>query len=161
MSSMARCCGRKAVHKPGWLAVLALVLLTGCAPGGQPRSSSGVDPARVERQSRTLTMGVRYEPAALASKPLRESGSGVSSTTRLFNAELDMEDGKAAVRPYPAEAVPSVNSESWRVLPDGRMETSYRLKPNVTWHDGTALSAEDFAFAYRVFTAPTLGVPAG
>lgn len=48
--------------------------------------------------SRALVMAVRYEPASLASKPLRASGSGVSSTTRLFNAELDLEDG----RPGPA-----------------------------------------------------------
>ena len=137
-----------------------IVVLVGCAPPGQQPAQRGGE--RVgERQSRTLTMGVRYEPAALASKPLRESGSGVSSTTRLFNAELDIEDGRAQVRPYLAEALPAVNTDSWRLLPDGRMETTYHLKPNVTWHDGTALSAEDFAFAYRVFTAPALAVPAG
>jgi peptide/nickel transport system substrate-binding protein len=37
------------------------------------------------------------------------------------------------------------------------METRYRLKPNLTWHDGTALSAEDFVFAWRVYTTPELG----
>lgn len=64
-------------------------------------------------------MAVRYEPASLAAKPLRGSGSGVSSTTRLFNAELDHEDGRATARPYLAEALPRLNTDSWRVHPDG------------------------------------------
>jgi peptide/nickel transport system substrate-binding protein len=106
-------------------------------------------------------MAVRYEPASLASRPLRESGSGVSSTTRLFNAELDLEDGRGSIRPYLAEALPQLNSDTWKVFPDGRMQTTYHLRPNVTWHDGTPLSAEDFVFAYRVFTAPALAAPAG
>jgi peptide/nickel transport system substrate-binding protein len=37
------------------------------------------------------------------------------------------------------------------------METTYRLKPGLTWHDGTALSAEDFVFAWRVYATPALG----
>lgn len=32
------------------------------------------------------------------------------------------------------------------------METTYQLKPNVTWHDGIALHAEDFAFGWRVYS---------
>ncbi len=103
-------------------------------------------------------MAVRYEPLSLASKPLRDTGSGVSSTTRLFNAELDLQDGKANARPYLAEALPQLNTDTWRVTPDGRMETRYTLKPNLTWHDGTALSSEDFAFAWRVYREPTFSV---
>jgi peptide/nickel transport system substrate-binding protein len=82
----------------------------------------------------------------------------VSSTTRLFNAELDIEDGRATVHPYVAESLPQLNSDSWRVFPDGRMETTYRLKPNLTWHDGTPLAADDFAFAWRVYATPALAV---
>ena len=37
------------------------------------------------------------------------------------------------------------------------METTYRLKPNLVWHDGTPLAAEDFAFAWRVYATPALG----
>jgi len=32
------------------------------------------------------------------------------------------------------------------------METTYRLKPGIVWHDGQALTADDFVFAYEVFT---------
>jgi peptide/nickel transport system substrate-binding protein len=38
------------------------------------------------------------------------------------------------------------------------METTHRLKPNLVWHDGTPLEAEDFVFAWRVYATPPLGV---
>lgn len=49
--------------------------------------------------------------------------------------------------PVLGEAVPSVENGLWRVLPDGRMETVWRLKPNAEWHDGTPVTAEDLVFA--------------
>src|SRR5439155_17572422 len=48
--------------------------------------------------------------------------------------------------------------ESWQVFPDGRMETTYKLRPNLTWHDGTPLTAADFVFAWQVYTAPQVGI---
>ncbi len=47
-------------------------------------------------------------------------------------------------------SVPELNSDTSRVFPDGRMETTYRLKPGLAWHDGTPLSAEDFVFTQRL-----------
>jgi peptide/nickel transport system substrate-binding protein len=37
------------------------------------------------------------------------------------------------------------------------METTYRLRPNLTWHDGAQLTADDFVFAWRVYSTPELG----
>jgi peptide/nickel transport system substrate-binding protein len=141
--------------------LIALITLQSCAGNAPAQPAGSSDPPAAERPFRSLAMAVRYEPTSLASKPLRESGSGVSSTIRLFNAELDLEDGRGSIRPYLAEALPQLNTATWKVFPDARMETTYQLKPNLTWHDGTALTAEDFAFAYRVYTAPSLAVPAG
>jgi ABC-type transport system substrate-binding protein len=38
------------------------------------------------------------------------------------------------------------------------METTHRLKPNLVWHDGMPLDAQDFVFAWRVYAVPALGV---
>jgi peptide/nickel transport system substrate-binding protein len=144
-----------------WAAIV-LVAFAGCgptAPSGAGQSSGTAN--REQRVSRTLVMAVRYEPQSLAVVPLRDTGSGVSSTTRLFNAELDLKDGKSEIRPYLAEALPKLNTDSWRVLPDGRMETTYTLKPNLTWQDGAPFSAEDFAFAWKVYSNPTFGLSEG
>lgn len=40
----------------------------------------------------------------------------------------------------------------------GRMETTYRLKSDLVWHDGTPLSAADFVFSWKAYTVPELGV---
>jgi peptide/nickel transport system substrate-binding protein len=44
------------------------------------------------------------------------------------------------------------------VFPDGRMETTYRLKPHLTWQDGQPLTAEEVAFAAKVYATREFGV---
>jgi peptide/nickel transport system substrate-binding protein len=140
-----------------WLG-LSFLIMAGCgpaAPAARDAAPSG-DPAAL-RSTRAMQTVMRTEPPALASKPLAAPGISVRHATRIFNAELDFLDGREVSHPYLAEALPQLNTESWQVFPDGRMETAYRLKPNLVWHDGTPLSAEDFVFAWRVYALPTLG----
>src|SRR5205823_6216149 len=79
-------------------------------------------------------------------------------TRRMFNAELVLYDGKDVPHPYLAESIPRLNSAAWQVFPDGRMETTYRLRPGLTWQDGASLTAEDFVFAWRLYASPALGM---
>src|SRR5207245_9420331 len=76
---------------------------------------------------------------------------------RFFSAGLARKDERCEVHPDQAESLPRRNSESWQVFPDGRMETQYRLRPNLVWHDGTPFSAEDFVFAWKLYSTPELG----
>ena len=141
--------------------VLLALIVVGCAAAPTPRAteSAGQPPAQSSARitgTKTLTMAVRYEVTDLAAK--RVAGGPSSGTKRAFNAALALTDGTGTVRPYLAESLPQLNTDSWKVASDGKMETTYRLKPNLTWHDGQPLTAEDFAFAYRVYTQPGLGV---
>jgi peptide/nickel transport system substrate-binding protein len=142
------------------ISLVALVVATACAqPASRiaaPPSGQGQQPAA--RPSQTLTTAVRYEPVSLAAKPLRATGSTADYTVRLFNAELVQRDARDTARAYLAEGLPQLNTDSWRVFPDGRMETTYRLKPKLTWHDGTPLTAADFVFGWRVYSTPELGL---
>lgn len=126
------------------------VAVAACAPA-QPGREAGAPLQAGSQSSRTLTMAVRYEVTDLAPKIAGSSSPQV--TKRLFNAGLALIDGVGTPRPYLAESLPQLNTDTWRLLPDGRMETTYRLRPGLVWHDGTPLTAEDFAFAYRVYTA--------
>ena len=38
------------------------------------------------------------------------------------------------------------------------METIFRLRPNLAWHDGRPLVGEDFVFAWQVYATPSFGV---
>jgi peptide/nickel transport system substrate-binding protein len=38
------------------------------------------------------------------------------------------------------------------------METTHRLRANLTWHDGEPLTADDFVFAWQVYSSPQVGI---
>ena len=84
--------------------------------------------------------------------------TGVASGIYFY--QLSYVDEKGRPVPHLVEALPQLGTDSWKLLPDGRMETTYRLKPNVSWHDGQPLTADDFVFAWRVYTTPGVSEPA-
>jgi peptide/nickel transport system substrate-binding protein len=144
------------------LTMMALTLLAGCGPSAPQATGPGqqVSGRSESRPTPTLVTVVRVEPTSLAAAAITASGAGVGFVTRVFNAGLDLTDAHDRSLPYLAEALPQLNTDSWRVFPDGRMETVYRLKPNLTWQDGTPLATEDFIFGLRVYKTPELGVSA-
>jgi len=136
--------------------VTLIVLLAACTPPlNQPRDN-GTQGAEAQAPRRTLVMAIAPEPEALS----LEIGSAFAlvNPVRLFNASLVLLDDREVPRPYLAEAVPELNSETWKVFPDGRMETIYRLRSGLTWHDGSPLSADDFVLAWDVYRTPDFGV---
>src|SRR5436190_133839 len=135
------------------LIVLALGLAA-CAPGTAPANQPSGQSQQAAAPSRALVAAVRVEPGSIATRALRTTGLALYLSKRLFNAELALLDGDGVPRPYLAEALPQLNTETWQVFPDGQMETRYRLKPNLTWHDGQPLSAEDFVFSWHVYSTP-------
>lgn len=145
-----------------WSRALLLVLAVisaACAPavGGRDVGVAGQPEGRPDA-SRTLVVAIRGEPASVAAKAIVTTGITSTITRRFFNASLGIADERDLPRPYLAEALPQLDTDTWRVFADGRMETVYRLRPNLTWHDGTPLAAEDFVFSWRVYTTPDLGL---
>lgn len=138
------------------LPLLATLVLGACTPVvGSP--AAGEASAGSSQQQRAVTLLTRAEPPSLAGSELHYTGVSVSGAVRPFQAALVLDDGHDNVRPYLAEAVPQLNTSTWLLLPDGRMETTYRLKPNLTWHDGTRLTAEDYVYGWRVYATPEFG----
>lgn len=139
---------------------LLIVVLAACAPAApQFGEQHGGQPAPVA-PSRTLVMVARGEPINLGAVRMVAAGPAGREVARLFFATLDFADERGLAQPYLEEALPELNSDSWRVFPGGRMETTYRLRPNLVWHDGTPLVAEDFVFGWRVYSTPAIGVAA-
>ncbi len=147
-------------RNPIALAVVALTLLA-CTPG--PSASAPPEtanaPGEAVESNRTLVAVVRTEPESLLVRPVIQSGSfaGLALMRRLANAELTLLDDRLVRRPYLAETLPQIDSDTWRVFPDGQMETTWRLKPGIRWHDGVPLTAQDFVFAWSVYSRPEFG----
>ncbi len=138
----------------GGVLVPLLLLVAACAGPGQA-TGSAAQPAEAT-SDRALVMAIRYEPTDLAQKIGTQSGGDVLK--RPFNASLALIDGKGDPQPFLAQTLPQLSTDTWKVFPDGRMETIHQLRSGLTWQDGQPLTANDFVFGWKVYRTPGLGV---
>ncbi len=85
------------------------------------------------------------------------SGTNSRDYAAISNGFMAYIDSTDQAHPMLAEELPTVENGTWKILPDGQMETTYRLRPTARFHDGTPITAEDFVFAQRVRTDPVIG----
>ena len=146
-----------------FLVVLAAAFALSCAPTRADRSPATGETSAVSQAAApsgptpTLILVTRTEPRTLLPKTLNVGviGDGPSAR-RLFSAGLFLVDAREVPSPYLVEELPRLGTDTWKLFPDGRMEPTYRLRPNLTWHDGAPLTADDLAFAWKVFADPAL-----
>lgn len=138
------------------MAALALVSLVGCAPAGLQAGSPGGS-REVPQVQRTLVMAGLGEAPTFGTKFASTSGEGGGIGTALFQESLTGRDNRGLIVPRLSSQLPELNTPSWRVFADGRMETIYRLRPGLSWHDGAPLTADDFVFTWHVYTVPETG----
>src|SRR5438309_4293265 len=138
----------------GWLTAACAT-----APsGGGGEAASQTEPPKPARQ---LVTAIRVEPKTIAARGLgQNTGVALYLPKRMFNGDLAVLDDQGNPQAYLAEALPQLDSDTWKVSPDGTMETTYRLKANLVWHDGNALTADDFVFSWQVYARPDLGTGA-
>ncbi len=141
------------------ITLLALAATAGaCAAPAAPGGPAPNAPASGQQHSsKTLVVAIHDEPGSLNLHPFTQPGQATYMIKRFVNAQLTYLDDQAAPHPYLAEALPQLSSDTWKVFPDGRMETTWKLKPNIVWHDGMPLSAQDFLLTWKVYSTPELG----
>jgi ABC-type transport system substrate-binding protein len=84
------------------------------------------------------------------------SFSGASHMVRLASSGLTWTNDQGARVPQLADAVPTAENGLWKVLPDGRMETTWTIRSGAAWHDGTPVTSDDLAFTALVQQDPDL-----
>ncbi|HEY3118566.1 MAG TPA: ABC transporter substrate-binding protein [Chloroflexota bacterium] len=137
------------------LTMLSVLVISGCA-GPRAAEGPGQGQAAPVVSNRPLVIQTRGEPITLPIRAFRTVGGG-SYPHLVFNATFDDTDLLGNPFPVLAEGLPDLNTDSWKVFPDGTMQTTYHLKPGLVWHDGTSLDAADFAFAWQVYADPQSG----
>jgi peptide/nickel transport system substrate-binding protein len=136
------------------LAALALLIVTACAPAGPARApdadgarqSGAADSARQAAAPKSLTIAMGRDPEGFG--PHHSIDANI---TPLYVASLTrykIWDGTA--EPWLAAEAPSVARGTWKLLPDGRMETTWRLRRDVKWHDRTPFTTGDLLFGWEV-----------
>lgn len=133
---------------------LLLVSAAACAgpqPGALPGSGA---PPPGAAGLRRITVAIRGDAKTLSSKLNSAGGAGgvpgVPEIEEMLNAGLAIKDDSGAFHLLLAEDLPTVENGLWIVLPGGQMETTWRIKPTVQWHDGAPFTSEDLLFTATV-----------
>ncbi len=126
--------------------VVALLTVTCAAPApATPGGATGGDVPGRPLAVKRITLGMELEP------DIRPNAPGTARFVALLvHTGLTELGDQRARRPLLAEAVPSLENGLWKLLPDGRMETTWRLREGTLWHDGAPLTAEDLLFSLQV-----------
>jgi peptide/nickel transport system substrate-binding protein len=75
---------------------------------------------------------------------------GIDTLQAMVDANLAEIDPSAVLQPLLAEDIPSLANGQWKLFPDGRMETTWKLRANVFWHDGTPFTSDDVVFTAQL-----------
>src|SRR5438876_582825 len=134
-------------------AVIAVTLgLMACAsprPAGE--SAPGQPAAQAPSGPKKIVAAIQGNPVgAYGRLDPNSSERGKAEVATMLDGSLTVMDPNGELHPQLAEAVPSVDNGLWRVLPDGRMETTWKIRPGVTWHDGTPFTSDDLMFTMGV-----------
>ena len=146
--------------RPGGARRLAAVLLgaglllAGCLPAAGP-AAPGAAPANAPSAGpKTLRLGVIAQEEPKAGFIMTTASVALVEYMYAFHNGLTVYDAQSSLQPRLAERVPTVEGGDWKILPDGQMEVTWKLRSNVKWHDGVQATAEDFAFGLKVFQDP-------
>lgn len=134
------------------LAVLSLLaLLAACAPQQAGTTSRSEQAASQPQRAKILTIAARDEPSDLGSFSATSTIRGSTNALMIAHNALTANDEREAIRPQAAVELPSVDRGTWRLNADGTMDTTWTIRPNVKWQDGTALTTADLLFSHEVY----------
>ena len=72
---------------------------------------------------------------------------GIDALEQVVGGSLAVRSDKGILVARLAEAVPTIENGLWKVFPDGHMETTWKIRDGVRWHDGTPMTSDDFVFS--------------
>lgn len=141
-------------HIALWI-VLTVVASAACMP-----SSTGQEPGQRQPPAapapKSLTIALEGEPENLVTSMGGGSGSIAGNLRLAVHQYLATYDDRGGVHPMLAAELPAQANGTWVLRPDGTMQTTYRLRSGITWHDGTPLAMQDFVFGWTVTRDPDL-----
>ncbi len=136
--------------------VVGTLLLLSCAPTSNTSGTTSAPSAPVQPKVVIIGLQADREPASPALFGASGSGSSTLEHYFVFHSALTVYDVSGTPIPVMAQKVPSLQDGDWKVLPEGGMEVTWKLKPGIVWHDGTPLTANDFILGYELNIDPDL-----
>jgi peptide/nickel transport system substrate-binding protein len=131
---------------------LALLVSVACGPSGQRSTqpeAQGSAPASSPQQ-KTLRIGITADAEPKEGGIPFSSAAGGFEPAFLMHAGLTVYDEQGTLQPRLVQRMPTLENGDWSVAPDGKMEVTWKLRPDAKWHDGTAFTGNDVAFGFKV-----------
>jgi peptide/nickel transport system substrate-binding protein len=132
------------------LLLVGIVVVVGCAPAsniGPAASSPAAQTSAGKRQIVVIARGEPYTLNRTISDAQPGAVAGIMEIAWLLNTRLgDVQERLRVVGTRLAEAAPTTDNGLWQVFPDGRMETTWKLRHDGRWHDGAPFTADDMVF---------------
>jgi peptide/nickel transport system substrate-binding protein len=135
--------------------VFGALLVAACAPTPS-QGGEGTGRAASTAAPKVLVAAINEDPKNFWDGINGGGGSGARQLGHMVNQYLAIIDSTGAAHPRLLAELPAVDRGTWVVTPDGKMEVTYKVRPGVTWHDGTPFTAEDIAFSFEVCRDPAI-----
>jgi len=134
---------------------LAAAVFVGCTSSAR-QAEVGGPPAASSAQRKAITVALPAELNALATD-LGVFGA-LSRPTSYVHAFLHsyvtVRDDKDDASPQAAAELPSLEAGTWKLLDDGTMAVTWKLRRGIRWHDGTEFTSADIRFGWQVAADP-------
>lgn len=141
---------------PVILPLMFLALIPSC--GGCQKKSGSPD-VKEEAQAvggkKTLTIGISQEPDSLFI-PFKEMMAS-EEVARSGDYSLTRFDENWRIVPFAAKEIPSLENGQLELFKENgvdKMRTTWLLRDDFFWPDGTPLTADDFVFTFKVYKDP-------
>jgi peptide/nickel transport system substrate-binding protein len=144
---------------------VAVSALVGCSPPATP--APGVSATnRTEATGsapKVLTIGILREPNSFHSDLNQGTGAQGGNTQVLHIPQnyLTVQNARGEFQAQLAAEQIAVERGTWRVNADGSMDTTWKLRPNIRWHDGTPFTSDDLLFSFNVYKDPEVPTASG
>jgi peptide/nickel transport system substrate-binding protein len=139
---------------------VCFIVLGACGPAQPARDASSSQSHGGEQQGpKTLTIGIQREQVGFEPELAGAAGGGAGGALQMrpiAQDDLVVPTPEGRMEPRLAVEKPSVERGTWRINPDGTMDLTWKLRPNVKWHDGTPFTSHDVAFGFDVRHDPVL-----
>jgi ABC-type transport system substrate-binding protein len=103
----------------------------------------------------TVVIGTQQEPAVIALAICDACTMFVATMVSqpIMLPTVEMTD-EWKFQPVAVEKLPSLKDGDWKLLPNNKMQVTWRIRRGLKWQDGRSLTAEDWIFAWRVNMNP-------
>jgi peptide/nickel transport system substrate-binding protein len=133
------------------LPVVLALTIAACAPAVPTPAGGSANTGEATTARKVLSIAARQELASFGDFTGQgSSGGGNASIRRIAHDYLAVPNDEGTFVAQLALELPSVDRGTWTVNADGSMDTTWKLRPGVTWQDGQPFSADDVVFAFAL-----------